>query len=250
MLLIQPPALAQTEAGWRTATGENYCDISFHRDPTMILMIRDFGGAEYSLSGEALRMARTGRSVPGDIRIIAGSSEMLLFGSEAAMREQAQTTRKYPIDLFLTALGDGDEFTLQTEAGAEQIPLAGFAAAAEEFGRCSADNAGLRGPRAPIMTAFDGLQKLRAEASRQRLLSGKLGYILTIDAQGKPTDCELTRTFRRRATELALCRPMLEHTTFEPALDAEANPIAGIFEIEIDFDMWMTQKGYLEAEDR
>ena len=194
-------------------------------------------------------MPETGADVSGAIKVTAGDDDMLLNGSQADMQAQAQRIRSHPISHFL-ALIDGEEtLSLDTEAGLQQIPLTGLAPVAEEFADCR-KGPGTTGPRGPVLVSFDGIEQLGAEASRQRLLSEKLGYTLNIDAEGNPTDCELSRKFRCRAVEIALCRPLLNHATFEPALDADGKAVAGTFFIEIDFDMWMTQRGYLEAEDR
>ena len=103
---------------------------------------------------------------------------------------------------------------------------------------------------APKLISFEGTHQLGAEATRQRLLSEKIGFTLTIDAEGEVTDCELSRDFRRRATEIALCRPFMRYATFDPARNSQGEAIAGTFFIEIDFDMWMDPDGYLEPEDR
>ncbi|QUL38939.1 hypothetical protein [Erythrobacter sp. JK5] len=104
--------------------------------------------------------------------------------------------------------------------------------------------------RGPVLVSFDGGHQLAREASRQRLLSQILHYALTIDADGKPIGCALSYKFRRKATEIALCRPLLKYMRFEPARDADGNAVPGTFTGAIDFDMWMTQRGYLEPEDR
>jgi len=105
-------------------------------------------------------------------------------------------------------------------------------------------------PHGPVLVAFDGIEQLAQEASRQRMLSQKLDFTLTIDPQGMPVECELSRKFRRKATEIALCRPLLKHMRFELALDDKGSAVSGRYSSTINFDMWMTQRGYLEAEDR
>ena len=100
--------------------------------------------------------------------------------------------------------------------------------------------------RGPVFVSFDGLHQLVAEANRQRMLTQELGFTLEIDAEGKPTECELNREFRRRALEIALCRPLLRHMKFEPARDENGEPTTGTYSSVINFQMWMTQEGYLE----
>jgi len=100
--------------------------------------------------------------------------------------------------------------------------------------------------RGPVPIAFEGGHELGVVAARQRLLSQKLGYDLTVDEAGKVTDCELDYQFRRRATQIALCRPFLKHMTFEPALDQQGNPTTGSYRFVVDFNMMIGQDGYLE----
>lgn len=66
------------------------------------------------------------------------------------------------------------------------------------------------------------------------MLSQVLGYKLTIDAEGRPVDCRFSRDFRMVATERDVCRAFLRSTTFEPARDAQGNPVAGTYEDEIE----------------
>ncbi|MEM6858881.1 MAG: hypothetical protein AAF559_13535 [Pseudomonadota bacterium] len=98
----------------------------------------------------------------------------------------------------------------------------------------------------PVLIEFEGLRDLVGAASRNRLLSQKLGYTLRVDATGALNACELARRFRRKATRLALCRPLLNTMTFEPARDAAGEPVEGIYEGVIDFQMWMKGDGHLK----
>jgi len=95
----------------------------------------------------------------------------------------------------------------------------------------------------PQLIAFDGVQQLTQAASRQRMLTQMLGYTLTVDAAGNATECTLSRKFRRKATELALCRPLLRFSRFEPARDAAGNAVEGTYSGTIDFKMLMSGKG-------
>ncbi|MHA7818061.1 MAG: hypothetical protein ACX930_00260 [Erythrobacter sp.] len=248
--LVAIPAEAHPTDGWFAKSDEDHCDLRFYRDGMMVMMIRNRGQGSYSLSGEAFRMPESDRDVTGAMRVVAGGDVVLLNGSMEEMQEQAMRTREHPLALFFAVMADKQAFTLDTEREEQEIPLAGFDPVASEFNNCSQRLYLASGPHAPRLIDFDGLQQLGAEASRQRLLSEKIGYTFTVDAQGKATDCKLSRDFRRRAVTIALCRPFLEHATFEPARDAQGNPVEGTFFIEVDFDMWMTQRGYLEPEDR
>ncbi len=73
---------------------------------------------------------------------------------------------------------------------------------------------------------------------------------MLVHAQGEATECKLHRKFRRKATEIAICRPLLKHMTFEPARDLDGNAVAASYTSVIDFNMWMTGRGYLAEEVR
>lgn len=98
----------------------------------------------------------------------------------------------------------------------------------------------------PVPIAFEGGHELGVSAVRQRILSQKLGYILTVDAEGIVTDCQLSNEFRMRATTIAMCRPFMKHMTFEPARDENGQPTVGTYAFEIDFNMVFDEKGQLE----
>lgn len=102
----------------------------------------------------------------------------------------------------------------------------------------------------PVLIAFDGIQQLAREASRQRMLSQVLKFKLEVGPDGKPIKCELARKFRRRYVEVALCRPLLEHHSFHPARNSAGEPVVGTYENTIDFRMWLKPDGNLEREAR
>ena len=98
----------------------------------------------------------------------------------------------------------------------------------------------------PVLVSFDGMQQLVRAANRQRLWSNELVYTLRIDDQGKATDCELGQKFRRKATMIALCRPLIKYHSFEPARDMDGQPVEGTFSATIDFWKWKMGEGFLE----
>lgn len=95
----------------------------------------------------------------------------------------------------------------------------------------------------PKLVAFDGGQQLGKEATRQRVLSQVLTFTIAVDAAGTPTQCSVSRDFRRKYTEIALCRPMLKYLRFEPARDAQGTAVASEYVQTIDFRTWMSEKG-------
>ena len=90
----------------------------------------------------------------------------------------------------------------------------------------------------PKLLAFDGFEQLAREASRQRITSQELGFTLTVGADGIATDCALSRDFRRTYTEISLCRKLMKHHTFEPAVDANGNAVVGTYSSNVNFRVW------------
>lgn len=95
----------------------------------------------------------------------------------------------------------------------------------------------------PSLKAFDGIHHLAQEASRQRIQSQELGYTVSVDSQGNVSDCTLDRNFRRKATKIALCRPLIKYLKFEPALDAQGNAVAGFYSSTFYFIGAFTESG-------
>jgi len=102
-------------------------------------------------------------------------------------------------------------------------------------------------PHGPVLIEFDGIHQLAAEASRVGMLSQVLTFTLTVDAAGNPTECTINRTFRRKYIEIALCRPLLKHHSFQPARDPDGNAIEGVYSGSIDFNMFYNQDGSSKA---
>lgn len=238
------PVAAQTGDGWTSIDGEDRCDIRFYEGGAMVFGLSAFGNNGYSLSGSAFRTSETGKSVRGRIRALVGDTEVLLAGDEGALREQTRDTRRLPVGLFLTSVEGASGFTVSTEAGEHAIPLAGFDPAAARFKECARGIGRTDGTLAPELIAFEGMDHLRVEASRQGLLSEVLGFTLTVDPEGKATDCTISRHFRRQATRIGLCRPFLRHTTFNPAVNAAGEAVEGTYYIEINFNMFIATRGY------
>jgi hypothetical protein len=104
------------------------------------------------------------------------------------------------------------------------------------------------GPRPPVPLVFEGLPQLAATARRERLLSEVIGFTLEVDAKGNPQDCTLDRDFPREAVTIELCRALVDHHRFEPARDAQGNPVSGTYASRIDFRMWMGEDGFVERD--
>ncbi|MEP3421015.1 MAG: hypothetical protein ABJN35_04715 [Erythrobacter sp.] len=105
------------------------------------------------------------------------------------------------------------------------------------------------GEAVPELIAFDGINLLARAASRQRILSQELTFIIAVDATGTPTHCETKRKFRRAATQIDLCRPILNYSRFSPATDASGNPTAGQYEMNINYNSMIARRGPLSSND-
>ncbi len=77
------------------------------------------------------------------------------------------------------------------------------------------------------LVEFDGEFELLKTSSRLRVWRSHLGYTITVDADGKPTDCALDDEFRRKYVNTKLCSVLLKHHKFEPARDEANEPVAG-----------------------
>lgn len=231
------------------------CRISYLQEDGLPLLILTRSEENfYGIGGTVLGFPRPSDERP-EISARVGEQSVALLAPQTTVPHYADIWRtSVPLEALRELVEGEESFVLDVDGTETELALDGFVEAHEAMSECAAglDMQLFPEPeaRVPVLVAFDGMERLGAEASRQRLLSEKLGFTITVDATGKATDCDISRDFRRRATEIALCRPFLRDTTFEPARDAAGNPVEGTFYIEVDFDMWMTQRGYLEAEDR
>lgn len=66
------------------------------------------------------------------------------------------------------------------------------------------------------------------------MLSQVLGYSLSVDADGKATDCRFSRRFKSRYTRDQLCTAFMESTRFHPARGASGAAVGGTYEGEIE----------------
>ncbi|MFL0356875.1 hypothetical protein ACI5KX_10400 [Erythrobacter sp. GH1-10] len=243
----------QTPASWSISDRGGHCAVEYYladgKGGLQFSLQRrpDFS---YSMSGLAFERYTTTGEPPERVELTVGDNTILLLGPPDEIGKQARRwSGSHPVDKFVAISESESEFVLSVDGSETTIPLEGFSRAGAAYDACVADMKAT-GPRGPVRISFDGINQLAAAAGRQRLLSEVIGYTLTIDPTGTPIDCKLTRSFRRKAVTLSLCRPLMKHSRFEPALDADGNAIEGEFSSRIDFDMWMGQDGYLEEEDR
>lgn len=99
----------------------------------------------------------------------------------------------------------------------------------------SAEDHGQRSyPHGPVLLSFDGGEALAVAVYRQRMLTAVINYTLTVDTEGRAVDCEIVPRFRRRAPEIAICRPLMKYMVFEPARDEAGRAITGTYSDAID----------------
>jgi len=87
--------------------------------------------------------------------------------------------------------------------------------------------------QAPQITSIDYVRLYR-RLVQAGLLSQVLGYTLTVSAEGKPVECSFSRDFRMLVTEREVCRSFMRSIAFEPARDAQGNPVVARYQGEIE----------------
>nr|WP_298927142.1 hypothetical protein [uncultured Erythrobacter sp.] len=248
-LFAPQPASANDTADWKVAFRSEMCALEHYPDPEGGLLFALSMGMDglYSMSGIVFGEYTEPDGALDRVEIEAGDKKLLLLGPASELSAAArQRENEHPVVEFLSITDGQSEFTVIVDGKAHIISSATLSDVHAEFGDCVSANLAPKGPRPPIVTAFDGVHALGREAARQRLLSQNLDFTLSVDANGKPTECDLAYDFRRKATEIAICRPLLKYMKFEPAIDENGDPVAGTYKSTIDFNLWMTQRGYLE----
>lgn len=112
-------------------------------------------------------------------------------------------------------------------------------------GSAHAADYGSAGSKASLVS-FDGAHALSGIAQRQGMPSQVIDFKLKVDVQGTPTDCELSREFRRKIVGISLCRALMKHHTLAPARDEEGNAVEGIYASRIDFRTWLLSDGTID----
>jgi len=82
---------------------------------------------------------------------------------------------------------------------------------------------------------FSGSREFLKESSRLRVWRGEVGYTLSVDAAGTPTECKLVEEFRMNYVNEKLCEVLLRTHSFEPAQDASGSAIAGTYEGRLNY---------------
>nr|WP_298927139.1 hypothetical protein [uncultured Erythrobacter sp.] len=85
------------------------------------------------------------------------------------------------------------------------------------------------------LVEFDGEFEVLKTSRRLRVWRSHLAYTIKVDADGKPTGCELTDGFRRTYVKKKLCDVLVKHHTFEPARDESDAPVEGTYTARLSY---------------
>lgn len=85
------------------------------------------------------------------------------------------------------------------------------------------------------LVEFTGSREFLKESARLRVWRGEVGYTLSVDAAGTPTDCEIAERFRMNYVNAKLCEVLLKHHSFEPAQDDSGAAVEGSYEGRLNF---------------
>lgn len=61
---------------------------------------------------------------------------------------------------------------------------------------------------------------------------------VTVDPQGRATDCVVQSPALESRQQRGLCRPLLDFARFEPGRDADGNPVAGLFRVVYSYHIF------------
>ena len=92
--------------------------------------------------------------------------------------------------------------------------------------------------RRPTPTTSPGRWLKPGDYPGPELRAGKQGIVnfwLGIDASGKPTECEIQRSYSDEAFDIATCKALMRKARFEPALDADGKPVPSFYANTVNF---------------
>ncbi len=72
-------------------------------------------------------------------------------------------------------------------------------------------------------------------AALRRHETGRAGFVLTVDAQGMPSDCQITLTTHYPDLDQATCDVMMRRARFRPPLDAQGKPTTGTWRSSVNW---------------
>lgn len=117
-------------------------------------------------------------------------------------------------------------------AFASTPPVTESAAVRAAIGQAQATPASGSGAQPAELVDFD-YHRFFERAFRLGLPTQRIAYVLTVGADGKPTDCALNRDYRYAATDRQMCRQIMRVARFNPARDAQGNAVASTYSGEV-----------------
>lgn len=90
-------------------------------------------------------------------------------------------------------------------------------------------------PTPAKMISFDGGFDFLTMSRRYRIWRPAVLLDMKVNAEGHATECEVVDQFRRRLINMRLCEVAMDHSTFEPARDAENQPVEGSYRATISY---------------
>ncbi|WP_234036052.1 energy transducer TonB [Porphyrobacter sp. YT40] len=66
---------------------------------------------------------------------------------------------------------------------------------------------------------------------------GTVGVTVSVSADGRPKGCKVIRSSGHEILDTAACAGMKRYARFDPALDAQGNPIAAEFSTKITYSL-------------
>jgi protein TonB len=71
----------------------------------------------------------------------------------------------------------------------------------------------------------------------QEEVQGTVGLRVAVDTEGRATGCSVTSSSGSNILDDAACKDMVRYARFEPALDADGNPISGSWSTRITYKL-------------
>lgn len=68
-------------------------------------------------------------------------------------------------------------------------------------------------------------------------MTGRAGFALSITAEGRVSDCVITRSSGHAALDQATCRLLERRARFSPAQDSSGNPVAGTYDSSVNWQI-------------
>lgn len=148
--------------------------------------------------------------------------------------------REAQIQRIAFSRGLNDALTLETGSLGE--PLAAMRKCATDLvtylGIGDGPNPNISRPPSPKTNpgTWAGPNDYPAEMLR-RDLEGLVRFRLTVDSQGTPTSCHITRSTRPQVFDDRVCLLLLKRARFKPALDAQGEPVAAYWSSAVRWEI-------------